>query len=47
MRPSNVASLGMFAGSWPARRAERHRLGVALGLAGYGISGAAAYLGGH
>ncbi|GAA6527128.1 DUF2231 domain-containing protein [Intrasporangium sp. DVR] len=43
----NVASLGFYAGSWMARRGDRHRLGTALSLAGSGLSGAAAYLGGH
>lgn len=43
----NVASLGLFAGSWMARRAAHHRLGAALSLAGSGMTVAAAYLGGH
>jgi uncharacterized membrane protein len=43
----NVASIGLYAGSWMARRADRHRLGKALGFVGSGLSGAAAYLGGH
>ncbi|MDV3220946.1 DUF2231 domain-containing protein [Intrasporangium sp.] len=43
----NVASIGLYAGSWMARRSERHRLGAALALMGSGLTGAAAYLGGH
>lgn len=43
----NVASLGFYAGSWLARRSDRHRLGAALAMAGSGLSGTAAYLGGH
>ncbi len=43
----NVASLGLYAGSWMARRGSHHRLGAALSLAGSGITVAAAYLGGH
>ena len=43
----NVASLGLYAGSWMARRRSHHGLGAALSLAGSGITVAAAYLGGH
>ena len=43
----NSAALVAYAGSWVARRSGRHRLGVVLGLAGVGLSGSAAYLGGH
>jgi uncharacterized membrane protein len=43
----NVASLGLFGGSWMARRAGRHGLGAAFSFAGSGMTVAAAYLGGH
>ena len=43
----NVASLGLYAGSWMARRRSHHGLGAALSVAGSGITVAAAYLGGH
>ena len=43
----NVASLGLFAGSWMARRSAHHGVGAALSLAGSGLTVAAAYLGGH
>jgi uncharacterized membrane protein len=43
----NVASLGLYAGSWMARRGAHHGLGAALSLAGSGVTVAAAYLGGH
>jgi len=42
----NVASLGLYAASW-AVRPQRHRAGVALGLAGLTVNGLSAYLGGH
>lgn len=43
----NVASLGAYTGSWLRRRRGQHTSGVALGLLGASLSGAAAYLGGH
>ena len=43
----NVAALGLYTGSWLARRRSHHGLGAALSLAGSGITVAAAYLGGH
>lgn len=43
----NVAAIGLYAGSWAARRGERHRLGAMLALVGAGTAGAAGYLGGH
>lgn len=43
----NVAAIGCYAGSWAARRGERHRLGAMLALVGAGTAGAAGYLGGH
>lgn len=43
----NVAAMGLYAGSWVARRSDRHRFGVALALVGAGVAGAASYLGGH
>jgi hemerythrin superfamily protein len=38
----NVAGIGLYAGSWLARRGDRHRVGVVLGLLGAGMGGAAA-----
>ena len=43
----NVAAVGLYAGSWVARRGDRHRLGAMLALVGAGTAGAAGYLGGH
>lgn len=43
----NAAGMTLQAASLAARVAGRHRLGVALGLGGMGVAGAAAYLGGH
>ncbi|MEO6997535.1 MAG: DUF2231 domain-containing protein [Terracoccus sp.] len=43
----NVAAIGFYAGSWAARRGDRHRLGAMLALVGAGTAGAAGYLGGH
>lgn len=43
----NVAAVGLYAGSWAARRSERHRVGAVLAVAGAGVVSAAAYLGGH
>ena len=43
----NVAAIGLYAGSWAARRGDRHRLGTMLALVGAGTAGAAGYLGGH
>ncbi|WP_374969568.1 DUF2231 domain-containing protein [Terrabacter sp. BE26] len=42
----NSASLGLYAVSW-ALRPQRHRAGVAFGMAGLAVSGLSAYLGGH
>ncbi|MDP9224186.1 MAG: Rieske 2Fe-2S domain-containing protein [Actinomycetota bacterium] len=44
---SNVAALGLFGGSYSARRHGKHRLGVLLGLASGSASVVGAYLGGH
>ncbi|MDP9301054.1 MAG: Rieske 2Fe-2S domain-containing protein, partial [Actinomycetota bacterium] len=44
---SNVAALGLFGGSYSARRRGNRRLGVLLGLAGGSVSVVGAYLGGH
>ena len=44
---SNAASAGVFFASWRARRQGKHAKGAALTLAGMGVSGFAAYLGGH
>lgn len=43
----NVTGAVLYAGSWAARRRDRHRLGAALALAGAGAAGVAGYLGGH
>ncbi|OFE16434.1 hypothetical protein BA895_19150 [Humibacillus sp. DSM 29435] len=43
----NVAAIGLYAGSWAARRGDRYRLGTVLALLGAGTAGAAGYLGGH
>jgi uncharacterized membrane protein len=43
----NVAALGLYAGSWAARRSARHRAGAALALLGAATTTAAGYLGGH
>ena len=44
---TNSTALACFASSWWARRAGRHRRGVALGLAGCGVVTLSAWLGGH
>ena len=44
---SNVAAVGLFAGSWKARRRGRHLRGVALGMAGHAAVGLGGFLGGH
>ena len=43
----NSVGLGLFAGSWCARRSGARRLGVALSLAATGVVGASGFLGGH
>ncbi len=43
----NVAAVGLYAGSWFARRAGRQRAGVRLALLGAGVAGASGWLGGH
>ncbi|HET7397610.1 MAG TPA: hemerythrin domain-containing protein [Intrasporangium sp.] len=43
----NASAIGLYAGSWAARRRDRHAVGTALALAGAGASGVAGYLGGH
>jgi hypothetical protein len=43
----NATAILLYAGSWTARRRDRHSLGAVLALAGAGASGAAGYLGGH
>ena len=43
----NVGAIGLYAGSWLARRGDHHRMGAVLALMGAGASGAAGYLGGH
>ena len=44
---TNAAAIGVYAASWSARRKGRHGKGALLALAGAGVSGAGAYLGGH
>lgn len=44
---TNVVAVGVYAASWFARRAGRHRLGARLALAGAAVAGSGAYLGGH
>ncbi|HEX2050292.1 MAG TPA: Rieske (2Fe-2S) protein [Actinomycetota bacterium] len=44
---ANTLALAAYGASYAARRAGRHRLGVALGFAGGAIASAGAYLGGH
>ncbi|HET7799694.1 MAG TPA: hemerythrin domain-containing protein [Humibacillus xanthopallidus] len=43
----NATAALLYAGSWTARRRDRHRVGAVLALAGAGMAGAAGYLGGH
>ncbi|TQM58505.1 hemerythrin domain-containing protein [Humibacillus xanthopallidus] len=43
----NATAAVLYAGSWSARRRDRHRVGAVLALAGAGAAGAAGYLGGH
>ena len=43
----NLAATVCYAASWWARRRDRHRLGVGLGLAGAALATAAGWLGGH
>lgn len=44
---SNGVAIGVYAASWIARRRGRHSTGARLALAGLGVSGLGAYLGGH
>ena len=44
---TNAAAIGVYAASWSARRKGRHGKGAVLALAGAGVSGVGAYLGGH
>ncbi len=44
---TNGAAVGIYGASWLARRRGRHGAGARLALAGAGVSGLAAYLGGH
>jgi len=43
----NLASIGLYAASWVARRRGKRAAGVQLGLAGYGLMLGSAYLGGQ
>lgn len=44
---TNATAIGVYAASWSARRKGRHGKGAMLALAGAGVSGVGAYLGGH
>ncbi|WP_147375480.1 DUF2231 domain-containing protein [Jiangella rhizosphaerae] len=44
---SNTTALVLYSGSFAARRAGRHRLGVLLGLGGIAAASAGGFLGGH
>jgi len=44
---TNGVAIAMYAGSWLARRRGRQDVGAGLALAGAGVSGLGAYLGGH
>ena len=44
---TNGVALGVYAGSWYARRRGRHSAGAGLALAGVAVSSVGAYLGGH
>ena len=44
---TNATAIGVYAASWSARRKGRHGKGALLALAGAGVSGVGAYLGGH
>ena len=44
---TNGVAIGIYVGSWVARRRGRHRTGARLALAGAAVSVAGAYLGGH
>ncbi len=44
---SNAVSAGAYFASWRARRQGKQVRGAVLGLAGAGVSGLGAYLGGH
>jgi hypothetical protein len=44
---SNAVAVGLYAGSWSARRHGRHRRGALLALAGMTVATVGGYLGGH
>jgi hypothetical protein len=44
---SNAVAVGLYAGSWSARRRGRHGRGVVLALAGMTVATVGGYLGGH
>jgi hypothetical protein len=44
---SNAVAVGLYAGSWSARRRGRHRRGAMLALAGMTVATVGGYLGGH
>ena len=44
---ANGAAVALYLASWQARRGDRHRRGVALGLAATSVLGLGGYLGGH
>jgi hypothetical protein len=43
----NGVAIGLYGGSWLARRRGRHGTGARLALAGGAVAGVGAYLGGH
>ncbi len=44
---ANYTAIGLYAGSWLARRRGRHARGVTLALAGSSVLGVGGWLGGH
>lgn len=44
---TNAVAIGLYAASWLARRRGDHGSGRTLSMAGFAVSGAGAYLGGH
>jgi hypothetical protein len=44
---SNAVAVGLYAGSWSARRKGRHRRGAVLSVAGMTVATVGGYLGGH
>jgi uncharacterized membrane protein len=44
---TNALAIGLYAGSWVARRSGRHRTGARLALVGATVAGVGGYLGSH